>query len=308
MDRRQALKALAIAAASPLAAQTPPKPAPDPNAGRRAPMVILYSQTLIDIEYPELGDIVKQMGFDGVDLSIMPGGHVEPRLANVDLVRAFEVMEGNTLAVPVITTALTTPMDRTAVPVIALAGMSGAKIFRPGYWQNNGNPNPAMRLGEVQRDFFGLVNIARQYTMAGAIHNSAGDNVGASISDIQRIVEPIDGNSAGYYFDVCNAAANGGAGGWEAAMRMAMPRIKAVIIQDFTWEKQNGRSQITKCPLGQGVVDWPKFFQMLAQANFTGPITLQVDYKTKAMPSAIVSDLQFTRKQVQTAWGPGPKT
>ena len=65
---------------------------------------------------------------------------------------------------------------------------------------------------------------------------------------------------------------------------------------------------MTKCPLGQGMVDWPKFFQMLAQANFMGPVTLQVDYKPKDMPSAIVGDLQFTRKHVQTAWGLGPKT
>ena len=47
---------------------------------------------------------------------------------------------------------------------------------------------------------------------------------------------------------------------------------------------------------------------MLAQASFMGPVTLEVNYTTKDMPSALVSDLQFTRKQVQTAWGLAPKT
>jgi L-ribulose-5-phosphate 3-epimerase len=311
MDRRQALKTLVAAAAAHLAAQTPPQatqtPA-NPKDQRRAPPVILFSQNLIQIEYPELGDIVRQMGFDGVDLTIRPGGHVEPRLANVDLVRAFEVMNGEGLGIPVITTAITTPTDRTAVPVIALAGMSGARVFRTGYWPYGTSPNIMMRLGEVQRDFSGLMGIGRQYTIAGAFHNQVGDNVGAAIWDVQRIIEPLDPAWAGFYFDICNATAEGGGGDWEIALRLAMPRIKAVSIQDFFWEKQNGKWQMTKCPLGQGMVDWSRFFQMLAQANYPGPVTVEAGYPAKDMPSALVADLQFARKQLQAAWGINSKT
>lgn len=314
MHRRTVLKALAAAAAGKLAAQTPSQPAPQapPTANaanqRHAPQVILFSQNLIGIEYPELGDIVKQMGFDGVDLTVRPGGHVEPRLANVDLVRAFEVLNGDGLAVPVITTALTSAMDRTAVPVLALAGMSGARVFRPGTWPYGNNPSIMMRLGEVQRDIVGLTSIGRQYNMAAAIQNQAGDSVGAAIWDVQRMIEPLDANLAGIYFDIANATAAGGGGGWEIALRLVLPRIKAVSIQDFFWEKQNGHWQMTRCPLGQGMVDWSKFFQILAQANYAGPVTLEVGYQAKDMPSAIVGDLQFTRKHLQSAWGLGPKT
>ena len=159
----------------------------------------------------------------------------------------------------------------------------------------------------MQRDFTGLVNIGRQYTSAGAFHNQLGDNVGSDVADVQRIVEPLDPVWAGIYFDICNATAQAG-GGWETALRSALPRVKAVTIQDFVWEKQNGRPQMTKCPLGQGIVDWPKCFQMLAQASFSGPVTLEVAYAAKDMPSALVKDLQFARKQVQTAWGIASKT
>jgi sugar phosphate isomerase/epimerase len=306
MDRRHVLKTLAAAAASQLVAQQPP--APPPQNQRRAPQIIAFSQNLSEIEYPELGDIVKQMGFDGVDLTIRPGGHVEPRLANVDLVRAFEVMNGNGLSIPVVTTALTTVNDRTAVPVIALAGMSGATMFRPGYWSYNNTPNVMMRVAEAQRDFAGLITVGRQYTCAGAFHNGPAGTVGSAVWDVQRVIEPLDPAWAGFYFDICNATAEGAAGGWEVAMRLAMPRTKAISIQDFVWEKKNGRWQVTKCPLGQGVVDWGKFFPMLAQANFTGPITIEVAYAAKDNPSALVNDLQFTRKQVQAAWNLGTKT
>jgi sugar phosphate isomerase/epimerase len=303
---------LAAAAATQLRAQAPPQTgagqAANAQTTRRAPEVIVFSQNLVQIEYPELGDIAKQMGFDGVDLTVRPGGHIEPRLANVDLVRAFEVMEGNGLSVPVITTALTTPADRTAVPVIALAGMSHVPMFRPGDWSYGNSPNIMMRLGEVQREFAGLLNIGRQYQIAAVMHNQTGSNVGAAVWDVQRIIEPFEAAWAGFYFDVCNATAEGGGGSWETALRLAMPRIKAVTVQDFVWEKQNDRWQMTKCPLGQGMVDWTKFFRMLAQANYTGPVTLEVGYTVKDMPSALARDLQFARKQVQVAWGLAPKT
>lgn len=300
MDRRQALKTLAAAAAAQVAGQSAPQRIP--------PQVIVYSQNLVQIGYPELGDIVHQIGFDGVDLSVFPGGHVEPRIANVDEVRAFEVMEGSGLSVPVITTKATSPADRASLPVIAFAGMSHVPLFRPGTWPYGGTPNILGRIAEVQRDLGGLLSIGRQYGTSAAFHNPVGDNVGAAIWDIQRIIEPFDANSAGFYFDICNATAQGGAGGWELALRLALPRLKAVAIQDFTWEKQNGSWQMAKCPLGQGIVDFPKFFQMLSQANYAGPVTVEIGYPTKDMPATLAKDLQFTRKQLQTAWGVGTKT
>jgi len=65
---------------------------------------------------------------------------------------------------------------------------------------------------------------------------------------------------------------------------------------------------MVKCPLGQGMVDWPKFFRVLAQGNFTGPVTVDIAYPVKNMPSALSSELQFVRKQVQVAWPGPPKT
>lgn len=298
MDRRSALKTLAAAAASQVVGK----------AASPSPQIILYSQNLIQVEYPELGEVVKQLGFDGVDLTVMPGGHVEPRLANVDLVRAFEVMQGSGLSYPIITTALTSPMDRTAGPVLALSGMSRVAFFRPGYWAYGNAPNIMARVVEVQRDFAGLVNIGRQYGIAGAFHNLAGDHVGASIWDLQKILEPLDPAWAGFYFDPCQATAEGGVSGWEISLRLALPRLKAVTIQDFYWEKQDGKWQMVKCPLGQGMVDWPKFFRVLAQGNFTGPVTVDIAYPVKNMPSALSSELQFVRKQVQVAWPGPPKT
>ena len=90
--------------------------------------------------------------------------------------------------------------------------------------------------------------------------------------------------------------------------RHALSRVVRLSKVDGRIQKQNGKWRMTTCPLGQGMVDRPKFFQILAQANYAGPVTVEVAYATRDLPSALVNELRFTRKQVETAWGGAPKT
>ena len=50
-------------------------------------------------------------------------------------------------------------------------------------------------------------------------------------------------------------------------------------------------------------MDFPGFFAALATANFTGPITLQVEYAPKDELAALRKDLAFLKKQRATAYG-----
>jgi sugar phosphate isomerase/epimerase len=57
-----------------------------------------------------------------------------------------------------------------------------------------------------------------------------------------------------------------------------------------------------KCPLGEGMVDWQKFFRILAAAHFTGPISIHTEYQPQDQTGAMAKDLEFARRQVQQAW------
>src|SRR5689334_4291411 len=80
---------------------------------RTSPAVCLYSQVLIKIPYDELGPILKGLGVDGCDLSVQKGGHVDPALSSVDMMRSVEAITGVGLDVPVITTSYTNFGDPT---------------------------------------------------------------------------------------------------------------------------------------------------------------------------------------------------
>ncbi|MES1260885.1 MAG: hypothetical protein ABUS49_04045, partial [Acidobacteriota bacterium] len=227
MTRRSALTGLCDLAAAGVAtwgadltAQTPPAP-PGPRFGRSAPqrttpMLCVYSQNMIRIPYPELGDIAAQLGFEGVDLTVMIGGHVDPRITNVDLVRAFESMRGSGLEVPMISTNITTAADPTCYAVLYLTGHSQVPLFRLGTWPYGTAP-VQQRLFQVRQELAQIVGLAQRCEIAAMVPNRAGEFVGQSVWDAQTVLGALDPQWAGYYFDPAEATAEGGLGGWEAA-------------------------------------------------------------------------------------------
>lgn len=296
VTRRQLLAGLAAGSA---AAQV--RPGNGPKA-RTSPAVCLYSQVLIKVPYPELGEILRAMGVDGCDLTVMKGGHVAPEQSAVDLMRAVEAITGFGLDVPVLSTSYTNLADPTIRNVLAIAGEMGVPLFRAGEWKYPPSGDIELRLAEVQRDMAGLSAIARAVNMSVAIQNIAGTNVGAAIWDTNALIRGLDPRTIGYDFDIGYAVAEGGAGGWTTALRLALPRLKMVTARDFVWKKEDGVWKAAPCPLGEGMVDWPKFFATLARVRFTGPISLPLDYHPDNEIAAVGRDVQFLRKQIAAAY------
>src|SRR5436190_11390246 len=88
---------------------------------RSTPAVCLYSQVLIKVPYDELGQVLRGLGADGCDLTVMRGGHVVPEQSAVDLMRAIEAVTGVGLDVPVISTNYTSFADPTIRNVVAIS-------------------------------------------------------------------------------------------------------------------------------------------------------------------------------------------
>jgi sugar phosphate isomerase/epimerase len=295
-SRRDFLAGLAASAF----AQEPPERAKP----RSRPIICLYSKYLVKLRYWELGGVLQAIGFEGCDLAIHAGGHVLPELSPVDLLRAIESLQADGVSVPMVTTAITSLNQPWAQNVLAICGGMGVPLFRPGYWRYGGASNTEARLMQVRRDLGGLMLLGRACKMAVGVHNRSGDYVGSGISDTDSLIQDLDPQWIGYCFDPCHATAEKAAGAWSAALKTALPRLKMVAVQDFQWAKEDGESQMKMCPLGEGIVEWPKVFAMLAQARFTGPLSLHLEYSPANELAAISKDLEFLKKQIDAAYGP----
>ena len=254
------------------------------------PTLCLFSKHLPDLGYPELAKTLKGFGFPGVDLTVRPKGHVLPENAARDLPKAFDALKTEGVDVPMITTGLLSIHEPAARPTLYTAAKLGIEFFKVGYYKHKNIADLDATLANVKHEVDGLAALAGHAGITGGFHNHSGAYVGSALWDSWGLLQDIDPKAMGFYFDPCHATIEGGKAGWEIGFHRLAPRIKMVACKDFYWEKVGGKWDATMCPLGQGMVNYPKFFQMLRASGFSGPISLHVEYKIEGPSPAAVHD------------------
>jgi L-ribulose-5-phosphate 3-epimerase len=267
------------------------------QAAPARPMVCVFSKHLADIPPLELGKVAKSLGFEGVDLTVRPKGHVLPEKVSSDLQPTVESIRAAGLHVPMITTDITTAQDPAARPTLAAMKSLKIPLYKVGYWRGT-TPDlikpKARALFDLTKEMGGVT---------AGLHNHSGDYYGAVPYEYQMLLDEVDPSVAGYYFDPGHSVIEGGLHGWQVYLRLAKARLRMVAIKDFYWEKSKGKWSTQWCPLGQGMVDWDAFFKAFAEVKFTGPLTLHMEYETKDERQSLAQDCEFMRKAVVRAYG-----
>jgi len=235
-----------------------------------------FSKHLPRLDGRGLARALKPLGFGGVDLTVRPGGHVDPKRVAQDLPRFAESLGAEGLALPMITTELTSADDPVARPTLDTAASLKIPYFKAGYYRYAFKDVRA-EVTAAGVKLRGLAEIAARAGVHLGFHNHAG-YIGGNIWDIAPFVDQLPAKSSGYYFDVRHAVAEGGDAGWRTAFLLAAPRLSMIALKDFYWEKAASGWRIRNCPMGEGMVNWKAFFPMLAQAGFHGPVSLHLEY------------------------------
>jgi sugar phosphate isomerase/epimerase len=285
-----------------------------PQRGPYKGTLCLFSKPLPMLDWTHLAQSVKRMGFEGIDLTVRPEGHVLPERAVEDLPKAVAVIRAEGLDVPMITTALTSASDPTARPILSTAAKLGIRFFKAGYYEYEYKDVRA-ELEKAGRDFRGLVELARECGIQAGYHNHEG-YVGGAVWDIARFIDPLDPEWAGYYFDARHATAEGGGGAWKCTTHLVASRLKMVAVKDFYWEKTAHGWEDRNCPVGEGMVDWKYVFGVVAAAGFQGPISLHIEYdipgsnEEERVTNTITAgkrDLDFLKARLHEAYGASGK-
>lgn len=257
----------------------------------------LFSKPVPQLNWKELAESTKRAGFDGIDLTVRPEGHVLPERAEADLPKAVEAIRATGLKVPMITTALLSADDPAARPIISTASKLHIPYLKPGYYQYK-MVNVQKEVAEAGLRFRTLVDLAKDHGIQVGYHNHP-RYIGEAIWDMARVIEPLDPRWSGYYYDLCQATIEGGESGWRVSTNLVTPRLKMVAAKDFLW-KQTAPHQwrAVICPMGQGMSRWKEFFQILAKTDFHGPVSYQHEYRIPGFSHE--SGIALSRDKVPT--------
>ncbi len=241
--------------------------------------VLLFSKHLQWLDYERMSAFAAQVGLNGLDLTVRPGGHVEPGRVREDLPRAVEAMKKAGLTVEMMTTAIVDPDDPLTETILSTAARCGFKQYRMGYFTYDAQRTIDRQLEEWRPVFKDLAAMNRALGLQGAYQNHAGESyLGAGIWDLWEVIKGVDPQELGCQFDIRHATVEGGQC-WPVDFRRIAPHITSLVAKDFYWERVNNKWTAVNCPLGRGMVDFVRYFKMVREIGFSGPVSLHLEYE-----------------------------
>ena len=240
--------------------------------------VHIFSKHLQWLDYDGMAQTAAEIGFDGIDLTVRPGGHVLPERVEHDLPRAADAAKRMALPITMMTTAITDPRDPLTKSILQTAGNLGIRYYRMGYYRYaDDKPIPA-QLDEIKPMLADLVAMNQHFGISGTYQNHAGARyVGAPLWDLYLLLKDLDVQWIGCQYDIRHATVEGGTT-WPTTLRLMGPYINTLVAKDFRWARPDDKWRAENCPLGEGMVDFPAYFKVLDREAIAAPISLHLEY------------------------------
>lgn len=243
------------------------------------PRLHLFSKVLQFLDYRELAEAVAALGFDGIDLTVRTGGHVEPAHFERDLPLAVSAMKEAGLSCDMIVTKIVgtdNPRDR---DMLAMAHSLGISSYRLGGLKYEKNTPPMMMVERYTDQLAALAEWNREIGITGMYQNHSGEgHFGASAWDIYLAVRGMDPDELGIQFDIRHAVTEGGRK-WPDSYRLLQPHMRSLAFKDFIWAEVEGKWKLVNTPIGEGMVDFKRYFGMLKEAKSDLPVSIHCEYE-----------------------------
>jgi sugar phosphate isomerase/epimerase len=237
----------------------------------------IFSKHLQWLDYEKMAIAAKEMGFDGVDLTVRPKGHVLPENVERDLPKAVEAVRKVGLKAELITTAITNAEDEYTEKIIKTASQLGIKYYRLGWLKYKDDQPIPLQLELYKKQLKALEQMNQNYNIHGAYQNHSGDGVGSAVWDIWLLIKDLNPDYLGCRFDVRHAMAEG-LKSWKLGLKLLQTHIKTFDLKDFIYAKTDNGWGIENVPIGQGAVDFEDYFKTIGELKINAPYTLHAEY------------------------------
>lgn len=270
ITRRQCWAGLAALAAAPVLPAAPSKSIP----------ICAFSKHFQWTGIEEMAALCKELGYDGVDLTVRPGGHVEPERVEDDLPKAVEILHRAGLQTPMVTAGIidvTTPHTEKVLKTLQSLSI---RNYRWGGFRYDDQTPIEQQIAALKPKVHELATLNQKFGVRAMYHTHSGiDQVGASMWDLYLLLKDENPAAVAPNFDIGHATVEGGLGGWLNSSRLLVPKAGGLVVKDFFWAKNaKGKWVADWCPMGKGMVNFARFFQIVKQSGWSGPLQHHMEF------------------------------
>ncbi len=276
LTRRRFLKSTALSAGFlPLLPYLDPTPFSSAQAKQLD--VYVFSKHLQFLGYDAMAAAAAEIGFEGVELSVRPGGHVLPENVKRDLPLAVNAIKKQGLLADMMVTRITDAASELNQEVLQTAADLGIKHYRMGYFRDSDEYSVPQTIAFCQEAMRKLAGFNAKLGLTGNYQNHAGNRVGANIWEIWQMLEGLEASAMGCQYDIRHAVVEGGYS-WPNGLKLIKDKINNIVIKDFRWEKRDGKWRVINTPIGEGMVDFTAYFKRLKDYNIHLPVSVHYEY------------------------------
>lgn len=294
LSRRELLKLLTVAPVAAAGIRDAAADAVQAGTQGSAWPIGLVSRHVQWTDLEQAIDVAKRIGFDEIEWNVRAGAHIPPETVEKNLPKAVELTRKAGLGVTMITTSIQDAKSPHVEAILATASGLGIKVYRGGqYFRYDYTGDLKQQLEAMKPRVATLAALNEKYGTAVAYHtHSSRGVIGGNVWDFWTVLKDFDPRYVGLNYDIGHATARGGLG-WIDAAHVVAPMIRAVAIKDFRWTKGHQDHDVPLRakepgapaswgvdwqPLGEGMVDFPRFFSFLKSVKFSGPTNLHLEH------------------------------
>ncbi len=255
-----------------------------------------FTKPLQHLSYSEMAKAIAAMGFDGIEGPVRPGGHVVPERVEEDLPKMVEALKAEGLDLTLMTSAISEVSDEQFTEkVLRTAAGLGVKRFRMGYYKYDLAKPIAPQLDEFRPRLKDLVALTNELGIKPVYQNHSGKNYfGGPIWDMAELFDEFDPKEIGVAFDIGHATVEG-AKAWPLNFARIQPYVDTIYVKEPAWKDNT----LSWGGVGEGAVD-KAFFSLLKKSDFSGPISLHVEYLGHQDPEIVPAVLKAIEKDFAT--------
>lgn len=239
--------------------------------------IYIFSKHLHWLNYEKMAEVSREVGFDGIDLTVRPEGHVLPERVKEDLPKAIAAIKRNGLLADRITTGFTDPDDPITLDILRTASEQGVTSYRMGWFDYDKNISVQKNLALCNTKLIKFAALNKKFSLKAAYQNHAGEMVGGPVWDIGLMLESVDPEYVGVRYDIRHATVEGGTS-WPVGMKFMADRINSFDVKDFIWKEIDGKWQPFNVQIGDGMVDFDRYWQIIKDYNIKGDFTIHLEY------------------------------
>jgi L-ribulose-5-phosphate 3-epimerase len=277
MQRRNFIQTTGLSAAGITLAGSGMANTPNASKALKRP-VCAFTKCLQFLTFDQIAEVLARNGFDGADITLRPGGQIEPENAKSELPKAVKALQKSGVSMPLMVTAITDTDNPVDVTLLQVAADAGVRHYRMGWIAYDFTKTIQQNLDLFKGKFERLAKLNEKLGIHGGYQNHSGLHVGAPVWDLYDLVKDVDPKYLGVQYDIRHAVTEGGYS-WLLGMKRVEPWIRTICIKDFVWGKDpKGAWKHQNVLLGEGMVNFDQFLKEYATLKVEAPISIHFEY------------------------------